>query len=114
MKRYLIAVEGLTSENEARLRRYLNSNGEWWHWVANVWLLSTPDSSSLTASSISNCLDELGRTKYLVLEVLTDGDHVTKGPRAENGARMGDWLRAVWKKEEQLLKLPSKDRAPSE
>jgi hypothetical protein len=40
-RRFVIGVEGLTKDQERELRDYLASLGAWWHWIENLWFLSS-------------------------------------------------------------------------
>ena len=50
-RRFVIAADGLSSEDEEKLRDQIRQLGAWWHWIDNVWLLTTHDEAP-TAKSI--------------------------------------------------------------
>jgi len=68
--RFVVAVDGMTSEEEKRFIAWIQENGlGWWHWIANFWLL-TSHRDSITAELIRDTLNDIARGKYkLVLEI---------------------------------------------
>lgn len=100
-RRFVIAVEGLTVDQEEKFRKYVASIGAWWHWIANIWLLSDVDSSDLTVSDIREKIKEIGGTqiKALVMEIPEDITWATFGARNNAGKSMADWLKSTWARE---------------
>ena len=92
-RRFVVAVDRLTSEQEKALVAYLKDGGlAWWHWLPGVWLATTRR-EDVNAAQLRDALRDIARPKrLLVLEV---GEHKDwSGIR--NDKKMFDWIRSTW------------------
>ena len=97
-RRFVIAAEGLTGEQERKVRDYLAEHGAWWHWIDNLWLLSTTTTSEdFGTVNILDAISKLnGDAKVLVFEFPEDIDWAARSKPNRKGKSMSDWLRNAW------------------
>jgi hypothetical protein len=98
-KRFIVAVDSATAEQDEAFREYVRVNRlGWWHWLSHLWLLVDPTGSQ-TASRLTDVL--LGiypGVSTLVLELREDSPGVFSGhwsgygPASEEG-NMFAWIR---------------------
>jgi hypothetical protein len=92
-RRYAVAVEGMTKQQEEEFIAYLREERmPWWHWIENVWLL-VDRRDTITASAIRDKLRDIAHPhRCLVMQV---------EPKSWSGVRddekMFNWLKLVWK-----------------
>jgi hypothetical protein len=100
-RRFVIGVEGLTPEEQLTLREFLRAHGAWWHWIDNLWLLSTiSDDKELTVEQIRDRIKEINRTALsIVFEFPADIDWAGSGKRNARGKTMFEWLKTTWTRE---------------
>ena len=100
-RRFVIAVDGLTSEEQDKLRQFLATHGAWWHWIDNFWLLSiTSDDETISVRSIRDSIKEINKnTRAIVFEFPEDISWATFGKKNADGRSMGDWLKETWAKD---------------
>ncbi len=93
-KRFLIATDPLTSDEERRLKDALGKAG-WWHWLPNFWLVKD-SSDSLTPKKISDVIFEINNTvRCLVYEIEPVGWHA-RTKKDASGRSMTEWLFKSW------------------
>ena len=100
MRRFVIAAQGLSYENEQEFMEYVKSNEfGWWHWIDNFWLITTHD-SRVTAGDIQTQLNKTSPTaRNLVLEISDSKDWAAFGPNGDEASNnMFEWLHGEWKK----------------
>ncbi len=94
-RRFVIAAEGLDSAQEQKLKDYIRELGAWWHWIDNIWLLTTSDEDVSTAK-IRDQIKQISRSaRALVMEV-ADIDWAGFGKKNKAGKNQHDWLRSTW------------------
>jgi hypothetical protein len=100
-RRFVIAVEGLTPEEQDKLRQFLAAHGAWWHWIDNFWLLSiTSGDENISVSLIRERIKEINYdTRAIVFEFPEDISWATLGRMNAKGRSMADWLRSTWAKD---------------
>jgi hypothetical protein len=99
-RRFVIAAEGLTDEQETEFRTYIKTKGAWWHWIANFWLLTTTD-QKLNTAEIRDQLKTLnGDVTTVVFEFPEDVDWATFGKKNASGKEMTEWLKESWAKKD--------------
>lgn len=97
-RRFVIAAQGLTSEQETKLREYLASHGAWWHWISNFWLLTGTD-IKVTTADIRNHIKSLNAdVRTVVFEFPEDTDWASLGKKNDAGKDMTDWIKNTWGK----------------
>ncbi|HWK96319.1 MAG TPA: hypothetical protein VNR39_12940 [Pseudolabrys sp.] len=100
-RRFVIAAEPLTAEQEAKLRDYIGKLGAWWHWIANFWLLTiredTAAHADASAEKIRDFIYELNpKAKIVVFEFPEDITWAASGTLNSKGKRLSDWLKEPW------------------
>ena len=95
-RRFVIGVAPLDRDQEGALREYLGSLGAWWHWIENLWLLTTARETSLDVSEIRGFISNLNPTaRIVVFEFPEDITWASKGSNAK-GMNISDWLKEPW------------------
>ena len=100
-RRFVIAVDGLTSEEQDKLRQFLAARGAWWHWIDNFWLLTiTSGDEDISVRSIRDSIKEINQnTRAIVFEFPEDIGWATLGRKNAKGRSMADWLKSTWAKD---------------
>jgi hypothetical protein len=96
-RRFVIAVDGLTAQNEKLLQDHLLQYGYWWHWISNLWLFVTRD-EAVSATEISEKIVSLqdDHPRVFVMEIPEDVTWTTFGKKNKKGQDMSDWLKKTW------------------
>ena len=95
-RRFVIGVEGLDKDQERRFREYIAKFGPWWHWIDNLWLLTTKR-EDVTAKDIRDHARELASSaRVVVIEFPEDITWATGGARNSSGKAMSEWLLSPW------------------
>jgi hypothetical protein len=98
-RRFVIGADSLDAEREGKLRDYLQKKGDWWHWIGDMWLLTTND-QEITVADINNHIVNLKPDiRTVVFEFPEDITWATSGVRNKEGSRISDWLEGPWAKE---------------
>ena len=98
-KRFVIALDSGTSEQDKAFQDYIEStNVAWWHWIKNVWLIGD-NYDRVTAKGLRDKVCEIyPRIDNVVLELREDGDTWSGyGPNQEP-RNMFKWLLNNWHK----------------
>ena len=98
-KRFVVAVDSTTTEQATAVTQFFKDHSlAWWHWLANLWLVSDAR-GVLTAKSIRDELkNALPGVNTVVIEINENGDTWAGfGPRNDD-KNMFIWLRNNWKK----------------
>jgi hypothetical protein len=95
-RRFVIAIDALDGEDERRFQEYIRTLGAWWHWIGNVWLLTTKD-ESVKAGEIRDKIIELKpKARVVVFEFPEDITWAASGNKNSAGKKIADWLRSPW------------------
>jgi hypothetical protein len=97
-KRFIVAVESGTKEQQDAFTEYLRGQGfGWWHWIDNLWLL-VDSTGKTTGSDLTSQVNATFPTlNCMVFELSADGDTwAGYGPRTE-ASNMFTWMRQNWK-----------------
>lgn len=96
-RRFVIGVDALDDEQEAKFRAFLDEKkGAWWHWIENLWLLTTKD-PTITAAEIRDNISKLSPTaRVLVFEFPEDITWAATGSKNSKGKKMTDWIKSPW------------------
>lgn len=96
MRRFVIGIDALNDEQEAEFRRYIASKGPWWHWINNLWLMTTTD-DDITAAQIRNKILNINQAaRIVVFEFPEDITWATSSTKNAKGKRLSDWLKSPW------------------
>lgn len=96
-KHFVVAVQGLTSEEEKQLSNLFKGKCAWWHWIDGFWLL-VDTSDTLDAGTIRSMIADVNsEARRIVLEVSNSGDWAGYGPTGEKN-NMFRWIRETWEK----------------
>jgi len=97
-RRFVIGVEGLTPKEQGKLREFLRAHGAWWHWINNLWLLSTTsDDEGLSVEQIRDQITKINRkARSIVFEFPEDITWAGSGKKNLKGKTMFDWLKTTW------------------
>ena len=95
-RRFIVAIDGMTKEEERKFIEWIRSEGfGWWHWISNLWLL-TSRSEETSAKKIRDQIGELSDHRHnLVIEIPEDIDWQGYGPSNEK-RNMFNWLKTTW------------------
>ena len=97
-KRFVVAIDSMNKELDNKLLEYIKDNGfGWWHWIDNVWLLTTYK-LDVSAVSIRNDLGYIIPNRKIVIEVHKSSAWAGYGPNTEE-KNMFDWLHNTWTKD---------------
>lgn len=95
-RRFVIGVEPLNNEQEEMFRKYIATKGAWWHWINNLWLMTTT-SKDARASEIRDRLLEINpKARVVVFEFPEDVTWAASASKNDEGKKMADWLRTPW------------------
>jgi hypothetical protein len=96
MKRFVLATEALTADQERALAlQFPQPPWAWWHWLPNCWLL-VDQSGQMTADNVRDRFSAVSPVQCLVLEI---DPKVWTGMFTVDMARrqpMEDWIRSYW------------------
>lgn len=96
-KRYIVAVDSSTKEQNNALVEFIRKNSlGWWHWLENFWLL-TDFRGNFSAKQIRHVINETHPKVYcIVIELNEHGDTWSGwGPRSDD-RNMFKWLNETW------------------
>src|SRR6202521_573468 len=95
-RRFVIGVGELDQDQERRFREYLAKLGPWWHWIGNIWLLTTTKDGT-TAADLRDKLSELNASaRVIVFEFPEDLDWATTGTKNAHGRGIEEWILSPW------------------
>lgn len=95
-KRFAALLANCSKEEEDAVTQYVKNKFGWWHWLPNVWLIST--STDLTARKLRDDLQQIVPKKHMLILELSDTGHDTWsgfGP-ATDEQNMFAWIRKYW------------------
>jgi hypothetical protein len=95
-RRFVIGVDGLTSPQEAQLREYISGLGAWWHWINNLWLLTTTSEEPEAAHIRDKIIDINPSAKCVIFEFPEDITWAATGTKNSQGKKLADWIRSPW------------------
>ena len=95
-RRYVVAVNTLTQDQDAAFAKALNDAGlDWWHWIGNFWLIIDRNERH-TAANFRDYLNTIMAGRYsMVMEVYPGSDWAGFGPHGEK-FDMGNWIQSRW------------------
>jgi hypothetical protein len=69
IRKFVIATEALTQQQERELGSFLSEYGTWWHWLSNIWLLRT-EKDGITTNTIRSKIESLNEVSdIMILEI---------------------------------------------
>ncbi len=97
MKRFVVATEALTSEQEMAFLGFVQENSlSWWHRIDNVWLI-VDRADKMTPRMFRDKIKEIAPGKdVLVLDILEVGLWSGYGPASAKNS-MFEWLLNTWR-----------------
>jgi hypothetical protein len=98
-RRFIIGIDGLSPDQEAEFRVYVGDLGAWWHWIGNLWLLTTHD-ENISAKEIRKKIRRINHyARVIVLETPESLDWAASASVNSKGDTIYGWLNSVWDKE---------------
>jgi hypothetical protein len=96
-RRFIIGIDSLDTDQEKRFREFIaDYGGLWWHWIGNMWLMTT-DNDEVSAAKICDFVLGLkGYARVVVFEVPEDADWAASSNKNRSGKRIYDWLKTTW------------------
>ena len=95
-RNFVVIVKEETSENISSFLKYIKAQGfSWWHWVSNVWLLTTYD-QKITAGELRDRFKDISGNKTVIVLEVEAVTWSTFGPTGENS--IAKWIRENWNK----------------
>ena len=103
-KRFVLVIDSSTAISDKKIVEWARDKGfGWWHWIDNIWLLHTHN-TSISAASIYGEISQFDNRSKLVFEVTGIGGWCGHGPKAvdrDDGEpidkqNMFTWLKTYW------------------
>ena len=96
-RRFVVGIDHETSEDVSSFLKYIRQHKfGWWHWIGNLWLLTTHN-EKITAVAIRDKLAQItGGKTAVVIEVTS----ITWATRRHTGKKedISKWIRDQWHK----------------
>jgi len=98
MKRFIVALDSYTPEQDKAFKEYIVSNNlGWWHWLSNFWMLVSLD-EQMTAVRIRDAMQQIYPGVHNVgIELRSDSTDTWAGV-GPTGKNIFDWVRRNWKR----------------
>lgn len=81
-RRFVIAADKLTPDQEKEFKDFLHEFGGYWHWIENFWLLVVEGDEDISSEKIRDKVKALNKaSRVLVLEVGSDIDWAGSGKK---------------------------------
>jgi hypothetical protein len=98
-RRFVIGIDPLDADQEKQFREYIAKRGSWWHWIGNLWLMTTTD-EEISAAEIRDFIFTLSpNARVVVFEFQEDIAWAASGNKNASGKRLYDWLETTWASE---------------
>ena|SRR5258707_919884 len=95
-RRFIIGIDGLNAAEEKEFRAFIGEYGAWWHWIGNMWLLTTKD-EDISIAQIRDRIREINPTaRVVVFETTQSLDWTASRTVNAKGKVMSEWLRSNW------------------
>lgn len=95
MKRFVVAAEGMSPEQQKAWLEFIKEKGlGWWHWIDNLWLLVDRPEEMTTATLRDQITEKFGATKCIVIEIEPGGTWSGLGPSSPKP--MFKWIKETW------------------
>jgi hypothetical protein len=89
-------VDGLDASQEKQFREYIGTKGAWWHWIDNLWLMTTANESA-SATDIRDAIQKIKPTaRVVVFEFPEDITWASSANKNAQGKKISDWLKSPW------------------
>ena len=95
-RRFVIGIDGLNAAEEKEFREYISEQGAWWHWINNLWLLTTKDEDITTAKIRNRILKIDPDARVIVFEFAEDIDWAASGSTNSKGKKLSGWIKETW------------------
>lgn len=97
-RRFVIGIDDLNAEQERIFRQYIQTKGDWWHWIGDLWLLTTMDEGISTKEIRDFILRTKPGVRTVVFEFPEDINWSASSSTNAEGNKLADWLRQKWGK----------------
>ena len=95
MKRFVVAIDGLTAVQTKKISDIFRGKQGWWHWIDGFWLV-TDKTNTLTAAEIRDAIGEVvPSARRIVIEITGHEAWAGYGPTKES-KNMFKWIRETW------------------
>ena len=95
-RRFIVCIDEETSEDVSSFIKYAREQGfGWWHWISNVWLLTT-HKPEVKAGQIRDEARKITGDKSVVVLEVQPVTWRTFGPTGEKS--IAKWIRDSWSK----------------
>lgn len=97
-KRFIVCSNPSTDEQNKAFVEFLDKNSlNWWHWLANTWLI-IDDQDQFTATTLRSGIKDLfPGIHMMVFELPKDGTNwAGYGPNGEDNNNMFTWIKNNW------------------
>jgi hypothetical protein len=95
-RRFVIGIDGLDPAEEKRFRKYISDQGAWWHWIDNMWLMTTKSTDVSAEKILDEVLEINPDARVVVFEFPQDVTWAASGNTNRKGRRLADWIRTPW------------------
>ena len=95
-RKFVVIINEETQEDVSSFIEYVKQQRfGWWHWVSNVWLLTTRN-QQMSAREIRDKVREITGGKVTVVIEVTSVTWAAFGPTGEKS--ISKWIRDTWSK----------------
>ncbi|TGS13735.1 hypothetical protein EN852_014885 [Mesorhizobium sp. M2E.F.Ca.ET.209.01.1.1] len=92
----MIGIDSLDADQEKQFRDYIGPKGAWWHWIENLWLLTTKK-DNVSAKEIRDKVRAINPTaRVVVFEFPEDITWAASSSTNASGKKLADWLNTPW------------------
>jgi hypothetical protein len=95
-RRFVIGIDSLNTGQEKQFREYIRHMGAWWHWISNMWLMTTKD-ENVSAEQIRDEILRINPTaRVVVFEFPEDITWAASGNKNPKGQKIYSWITSPW------------------
>jgi hypothetical protein len=92
MRRFVIVVDKSTEAEVDSIIKLLNASGyDWWHWLNDLWLMTTP-SGDTAVSAVIEAVTKISNPKKVFITEVSVVDWIAFVP-----PKSREWLDQYWK-----------------
>lgn len=97
MRKFVVCIDGETSNDVSAIKEYVgNQKFGWWHWIDNVWLLTTSN-PEIKATDIRDAIRKLSESKWVIVIEVNSVTWAAYGPETSERS-MSKWIKEHWSK----------------
>ena len=95
-KKFVVGVSGLSDDEKSQFKAFVKENGwGWWHWIDELWLLSTTGNKDST--EIRDKIIEIAQDSNAIVLEIEPVTWRSYGPESDD-VSFSTWLKRNWKR----------------